>query len=60
MNTVAMSQTAFTLWIVAATLCGVIMGLLLARVVWIALTDYGTHAAPRLIMRLQRQTRSGG
>jgi Na+/H+-dicarboxylate symporter len=49
-----MTETAFTLWILAAMSLGVVMGLILAHLAWIVLTDYGVKPFPKLTVRWER------
>jgi hypothetical protein len=46
-----MTETAFTLWILAAMFLGIVMGLILAHLVWIVATDYGVRPFPKIVIR---------
>jgi Na+/H+-dicarboxylate symporter len=50
----AMTETAFTLWILAAMFLGIVMGLILAHLVWSVATDCGVRPFPKIVIRWER------
>ena len=40
--------------IVAAMFLGIVMGMILAKLIWIVSTNYGTRPFPRLACRFER------